>query len=82
MPGIESMLIDRNIGGDGLLTSSTAGDPFRAVMTDTMRVIDELELPLDTGERQAIEALKQAGHTAARNVLMEWPGSRSSWADM
>ena len=69
MPGIEPVLIDRAIDDDGLLTFSTAGDPFRAAVLEAEGLLNAIGLPLDAGEKKAADALKRAGHKVTRTVL-------------
>lgn len=70
LPGIEPVRIQRDTDDDtGLLTFTTAGDPFRAKVTEAVALLAGLEVPPSAGERPAADALKSTGRKFARNVI-------------
>lgn len=70
LPGIEPVLMQRTVDDEtGLLTFTTAGDPFRHAVIEAIDLLEALEVPLDDGERKVVEAIKKAGRKVPRTVL-------------
>jgi len=69
LPGVQSVLINREIDDDGRLTFTTAGDPFRALVADAHQLLDNLAIPVEAGERKAADAIKTSGHKVVRAAL-------------
>ncbi len=69
IPGVERVLIDRHTGQDGGLSYTTAGDPFRAAVSDAVALLAELNVPVEAGERKAGQAIGDAGIKVSRSAL-------------
>jgi len=69
LPDIISVLINRDVDDDGHLSFTTAGDPFRALVGDAHRVLELLNIAVETGERKAAETIKASGQNVVRAAL-------------
>ena len=69
LPGIQRITIQRDLDDDGRLTYTSAGDPFRAAVNDAIALLDRLQVPPETGQRPAAEAIRRAEHKVTREAL-------------
>jgi hypothetical protein len=69
LPGITSVLINREVDDDGRLTFNTAGDPFRARVAHASGVLEALNIPVEAGDRKAAPVIAASGQVVTREAL-------------
>ena len=70
-PGINPLTLHRVVDDDGMVRHTTEGDTYRAEVTAAALALDRFHVPLEAGERPALEALRKGGVGVTRAVLRQ-----------